>query len=98
MSPKSPPDAWVSMPSEAEVRAVLPPDSDRPYDFGFLPAMFRLTDHVRARRAHAARARDGGGGRGGSPGLPLLNAVARRVSACRGRQPRAGPSHQNQAM
>ena len=42
MSPKSPPDAWVSMPSEAEVRAMLPPHSDRPYDFGFLPAMFRL--------------------------------------------------------
>src|SRR5207237_7387997 len=42
MSPKSPPDAWVAMPSEAQVRAVLPPDADQPYDFGFLPAMFRL--------------------------------------------------------
>ena len=36
------PDAWVAMPSETEVRAVLPPDADVPYDFGFLPAMFRL--------------------------------------------------------
>ena len=35
MSPKSPPDAWVAMPSEAQVRAVLPRDADQPYDFGF---------------------------------------------------------------
>ena len=29
------PDAWVAMPSEAQVRAVLPRDADQPYDFGF---------------------------------------------------------------
>lgn len=33
-------DAWVRLPSEAEVRALMPPD--HPYDFGFLPAMARL--------------------------------------------------------
>jgi len=34
------PDAWIALPGEAEVRAVMPPGS--PYDFGFLPAMARL--------------------------------------------------------
>lgn len=34
------PDAWVQMPSEEELRAVLP--EGMPYDFGFLPAMSRL--------------------------------------------------------
>jgi hypothetical protein len=34
------PDAWVALPGEAQVRAVMPPGS--PYDFGFLPAMARL--------------------------------------------------------
>jgi len=34
------PDAWVALPGEAKVRAVMPPGS--PYDFGFLPAMARL--------------------------------------------------------
>jgi alkylhydroperoxidase/carboxymuconolactone decarboxylase family protein YurZ len=40
MSPKKIPDAWVELPTEAEVRAVMP--SGGPYDFGFLPAMGRL--------------------------------------------------------
>ncbi len=35
-------EAWVNIPSEAEVRAQLPPGSRYPYDFGFLPAMGRL--------------------------------------------------------
>jgi len=34
------PDAWVQMPAEAAVRAVIGPGG--PYDFGFLPAMARL--------------------------------------------------------
>ncbi len=34
------PDAWVAMPSEAEIRGLIPPGY--PYDFGFLPAMARL--------------------------------------------------------
>ncbi len=34
------PDAWLALPGEAEVRALMPPDM--PYDFGFLPAMARL--------------------------------------------------------
>jgi len=34
------PDAWIALPGEAEVRALMPPGS--PYDFGFLPAMARL--------------------------------------------------------
>ena len=36
------PDAWVRMPSEAELREQIPPDAKYPYDFGFLPAMARL--------------------------------------------------------
>jgi hypothetical protein len=35
-------EAWVSIPSEEEVRAQLPPGRAYPYDFGFLPAMGRL--------------------------------------------------------
>jgi len=35
-------EAWVSIPSEAEIRAQLPPGRAYPYDFGFLPAMGRL--------------------------------------------------------
>jgi len=35
-------EAWVSIPSEEEVRAQLSPGSKYPYDFGFLPAMGRL--------------------------------------------------------
>lgn len=35
-------EAWVAIPSEAEVRAQLPPGTVYPYDFGFLPAMGRL--------------------------------------------------------
>ena len=34
------PDAWVAMPSEVEIRGLIP--SGYPYDFGFLPAMARL--------------------------------------------------------
>ena len=34
------PDAWVAIPSEEDIRTVMPPGS--PYDFGFLPAMARL--------------------------------------------------------
>ncbi len=40
MTKKTVPDAWVALPSEAEVRAMMP--GDGPYDFGFLPAMARL--------------------------------------------------------
>ncbi len=40
MASEKTPTAWVELPSEAEVRAVMPPGS--PYDFGFLPAMARL--------------------------------------------------------
>ncbi|MBI3302651.1 MAG: carboxymuconolactone decarboxylase family protein [Deltaproteobacteria bacterium] len=35
-------EAWVSIPSEAELRAQMPPGRKYPYDFGFLPAMGRL--------------------------------------------------------
>ena len=41
-SEKSAPEAWVAIPSEAELRAQLPPGRAYPYDFGFLPAMGRL--------------------------------------------------------
>ena len=36
------PDAWVRMPSESEVRALIPPGTSNPYDFGVLPGMSRL--------------------------------------------------------
>ena len=35
--------AWVAVPSEAEVRGGMPADTRHPYDFGFLPAMSRLS-------------------------------------------------------
>ena len=35
-------EAWLTIPTEAEVRAQLPPGRMYPYDFGFLPAMGRL--------------------------------------------------------
>ena len=35
-------EAWINIPSEAEVRAQLSARSRYPYDFGFLPAMGRL--------------------------------------------------------
>ncbi|HJY83770.1 MAG TPA: carboxymuconolactone decarboxylase family protein [Candidatus Binatia bacterium] len=35
-------EAWVAIPSEAEVRAQMPSGRVYPYDFGFLPAMGRL--------------------------------------------------------
>jgi alkylhydroperoxidase/carboxymuconolactone decarboxylase family protein YurZ len=35
-------EAWVAIPSEAELRARMPPGRVYPYDFGFLPAMGRL--------------------------------------------------------
>ncbi len=34
------PAAWVALPSEAQIRAVMPPG--HPYDFGFIPGMARL--------------------------------------------------------
>ena len=39
---KTVPEAWVALPSEAEIRARMQPGSKYPYDFGFLPAMGRL--------------------------------------------------------
>ena len=49
-------DAWIAMPSEAELRSMLPPEAGaNPYDFGFLPAMTRLVlAHPRIGRAFAA--------------------------------------------
>jgi alkylhydroperoxidase family enzyme len=40
--PEQPPDAWVKLPSQEQMRALIPPNSKFPYDFGFLPAMMRL--------------------------------------------------------
>jgi hypothetical protein len=45
-------EAWVAIPSEAEVRAQMPSGRVYPYDFGFLPAMGRLLrTHPRIGRA-----------------------------------------------
>ena len=40
---KAPPEAWVKMPTDEELRAQIPPDANYPYNFGFIPAMARLT-------------------------------------------------------
>lgn len=43
MSDNSPiPDAWVQLPTQEQMRALIPADGGFPYDFGFLPAMMRL--------------------------------------------------------
>ena len=42
MTEFSSPEAWVSIPTEEERRAQLPPGPASGYDFGFLPAMGRL--------------------------------------------------------
>jgi hypothetical protein len=43
MSEQTVPEAWVLMPSEAEIRTQMPPGAiPAEYDFGFLPAMGRL--------------------------------------------------------
>jgi len=36
------PDAWVQLPTQEQMRALIPTDRSFPYDFGFLPAMTRL--------------------------------------------------------
>ena len=36
------PDAWVQLPSQEQMRALIPRGSGMPYDFGVLPAMMRL--------------------------------------------------------
>jgi len=40
MNHKNPPDAWVMLPTEAEVRPYL--GQGHPYDFGFVAGMSRL--------------------------------------------------------
>ncbi len=39
---EQPPNAWVDMPSEDQLRQLFPRGSNMPYDFGFLPGMVRL--------------------------------------------------------
>ena len=36
------PDAWVKLPTEEQMRALIPENAKFPYDFGFLPGMMRL--------------------------------------------------------
>ena len=36
-------DAWIALPSEAEVKASIPPDGKYPYDFGIVMGMSRLS-------------------------------------------------------
>ena len=40
MSDSKPPDAWIPMPAEEEIRALVP--GGHPYDFGFITGMQRL--------------------------------------------------------
>jgi hypothetical protein len=47
MDERKVPDAWVEMPSEESIRAMLPAGS-APYDFGFVTGMQRLImSHMR---------------------------------------------------
>ena len=36
------PEAWIALPSAAELRARMPQDRRHPYDFGFVAGMMRL--------------------------------------------------------
>jgi alkylhydroperoxidase/carboxymuconolactone decarboxylase family protein YurZ len=36
-------DAWVELPTEAQIRAQTPPGATHPYDFGFVAGMMRLS-------------------------------------------------------
>lgn len=40
MSDSKPPDAWVAMPGEEQIRTLVP--GGHPYDFGFITGMQRL--------------------------------------------------------
>jgi hypothetical protein len=42
MSDHTVPEAWVTIPSDAELRARAGGRTGHPYDFGFFPAMARL--------------------------------------------------------
>ena len=47
MSEQDVPDAWVTMPSEESIRAMMPA-GEHPYDFGFVTGMQRLImSHMR---------------------------------------------------
>ena len=39
---KTVPDAWVQIPTQEQMRALIPSDRKFPYDFGFVPGMVRL--------------------------------------------------------
>jgi len=60
-------EAWVAIPSEAEVRAQMPPGRVYTYDFGFLPAMGRLL------RTHP---------RIGGPFMALMNEIMWTAESC----------------
>lgn len=66
-SKKAGQEAWVAIPSEAEVRAQMPPGRLYPYDFGFLPAMGRLL------RTHP---------RIGGPFMALMNEIMWTPESC----------------
>jgi len=42
MVQKTIPDAWVQIPTQEQMRALIPSDRKFPYDFGFVPGMVRL--------------------------------------------------------
>ena len=49
------PEAWVTIPSESDLRPLMPAGAKHPYDFGFLPGMMRLIiAHGRIGRAFGA--------------------------------------------
>jgi hypothetical protein len=78
--------AFITLLTDDEMRAQGYGQRPHPYDFGFIPGMARL------RSAHKR------GGRVGRPRLQLLNAVSRRVSACRARRSRVGRGDQTQGV
>jgi alkylhydroperoxidase/carboxymuconolactone decarboxylase family protein YurZ len=42
MTQQTVPGAWIALPSDEEVRALMPADRRHPYDFGFVAGMSRL--------------------------------------------------------
>jgi hypothetical protein len=104
-------DAWIGLPGP-EALGAMP--ADHPYNFGFNAAMYRLIGaHQRIGMAFGrlyarimfspgvltrAEREMVAGVAAAAQDLPLLNAVARRVSACRRRRGGTGRGDKGAAM
>ena len=86
MSESTIPEAWVQIPTEAQVRAKLPLGTKTgPYDFGFVPAMGRLlSSHGRIGRQFISLYREVmfGPGRLSRQEREMIAAVAAAAQDC----------------